>query len=243
MKTATKIMALAGSILSTGLPANAQDQEWDFRGFVYLWAPELSGSTVTGQEMNLGFSDIVDNLDFGLMGALEANRGPLSLMGDFQYLNLSMGQNASVGPGIPANADADVSGFVFSGTAGYDFLHQRSGQLVAFGGFRYLDMDTTANLSTAGGSQRVSGSITNVDAIVGVRGFQPLADKWRLSYMADIGTGDSDLTWQAGVTFDYRINNWDLSFGYRHLDWNISNSNVLTDLTFSGPIVGAKIPF
>lgn len=224
-------------------PSLADENNWDFRAFIYLWAPELGGTTVTEQSLTISFSDILDNLDFGLMGALEANKGPISILGDFQYLDLGADQDAAVGPGIPATADADVTGFVFTGSVGYDFRYNQDGQLVGFGGFRFLDMDTTANLAVANGSQRVEGSISNLDAIAGVRGVQPLADRWALSFVADIGGGDSDLTWQAGVTFDYRINNWDLSFGYRHLDWNIGNSDVVSDLSFSGPIIGAKFKF
>ncbi len=239
----TKTTALASALAFSGTAAFAEQGTWDFRAFIYLWAPELSGTTVTGQDMTLSFSDLVENLDFGLMGALEANKGPISILGDFQYLDLSSDQNAAVGPGIPATADASVTGFVFSGSAGYDFKHTQPGQLVGYGGFRYLDLDTTANLAVGAGSQRVSGSISNLDAVFGVRGVQPLADKWALSFIADVGTGDSDLTWQAGVTFDYQINNWYLSFGYRHLAWDIGNSDVVSDLSFSGPIVGAKISF
>lgn len=241
-KTTLKV-ALA--VLLSASPALAQETpHWDYRAFVYLWAPALGGTTITGQEVDLSFSDVVENLEFGLMGALEANRGPVSLLGDFQYLDLKSGQNAAVGPGIPATADANVSGFVFTGSAGYDFHHKRDGQLVAYGGFRYLGMDASANLSVGGGSQRVSGQITNFDAIVGVRGSQRLSDKWALSYIADVGAGGSDLTWQVGASVEYRINNWDLSFGYRHMEWDLGNSsNVLSDLSFSGPIIGAKIAF
>lgn len=243
LKNYLALGVLLSATTLTTTASQAEAQEWDFRGFLYLWAPELGGSTVTGQDISVSFSDILDNLDFGLMGALEANTGPISLLGDFQYLNLSMGNNAEFGPGIPASADADISGFVFTGTAGYDFLHGQENQLVAFGGFRFLDMDTTANIAVAGGSTRLTDSIANFDGIVGVRGYHQLNEKWRVSFNADVGAGASDLTWHAGLTFDYRINNWDLSIGYRHMDWNIDNSNVLTDLSFSGPIVGAKIPF
>ena len=234
---------LTAALTTASSAVFAEQNTWDFRAFIYLWAPELGGTTVTGQSMTLSFSDLVDNLDFGLMGAVEANKGPISILGDFQYLDLSSDQNATLGPGIPATADADVTGFVFTGSLGYDFKHTQLGQLVGYGGFRYLDMDTTANVSVGGSSQRISGSISNTDAIIGVRGVQPLADKWALSFIADVGTGDSDLTWQAGLTFDYRINNWDLSFGYRHLEWDIDNSDVVSDLSFSGPIIGAKIAF
>jgi hypothetical protein len=236
----TALTAIAACIAG---PSLAGQNDWDFRAFVYLWAPELGGTTVTGESMTVSFSDLLSNLDFGLMGALEANNGPISLLGDFQYLDLSANQGSAVGPGIPANADADVSGVVFTVSVGYDFRHAQEGQLVGFGGLRYLDMDVTANLAVGNGSQRVSGSISNTDAIVGVRGVFPLADRWAVSFITDVGGGDSDLTWQAGVTFDYQINNWNLSFGYRHIDWKIENSDVVSDLSFSGPIIGAKFSF
>lgn len=79
--------------------------------------------------------------------------------------------------------------------------------------------------------------------MVGLRGIQQLSDRWALSYYADIGTGESDLTWQAALTLDYRINSWDLSFGYRHMAWEVSNSDVLSDIVFSGPFIGAKFRF
>lgn len=234
---------MAAALSTTATTSQAEGKDWNYRAFLYLWAPEIGGTTTTGQDMTISFSDILDNLDLALMGALEANNGPISILGDFQYLNVSKGGSAAVGPGIPVDVDADVSGFVFTGTVGYDFMHGEDSQMVAFGGVRFLDLDTTANLAIAGGSARATDSIANLDAILGVRGYQPLGGKWRLSYNADVGAGESDLTMHVGMTIDYRINNWDLSVGYRHMQWDIDNSNVFTDLSFSGPIIGAKLSF
>lgn len=237
------LTALVAALAAIASPSQAEPESWDFRGFIYLWGAALGGSTVSGQNIELSFSEVVKKLDFGLMGALEANRGRISFLADFQYLNLGEDGTAPIVLGVPAAANADVSGFVFSGTAGYDFFDDRQGQLVGFGGIRFMDLDTTANLAVPVGPQRISGNLSNLDAVIGLRGVQNLSDRWNLSYYADVGTGDSELTWQAALTFDYRINSWDLSFGYRHLAWDIDNSAVLSDLSFSGPFVGAKIPF
>ncbi|SLN73168.1 hypothetical protein ROA7450_04107 [Roseovarius albus] len=243
MKKFHSIAVAVAALSFASNQASAQSESWDYRAFIYLWGAALGGSTTTGQDIDLDFGDVVDALDFGLMGSLEANHGALSLLGDFQYLSLSDDANAAVGPGIPASADAEVDGFVFSGSAGYDFLHSTESQFIAFGGFRYMDLDTTANIAVGNGSQRISGGLSNVDAIVGLRGSNKINEKWSISYYGDIGGGDSDLTWQTALTLDYRINSWDLSFGYRHLAWDVSNSAVLSDLSFSGPFIGAKIPF
>lgn len=231
--------------LSTGaaVPSVAQNAAWDFTGYLYLWGAALGGTTTTGQSIDLSFSDVVDKLDFGLMGALEARHGRISLLGDFQYLNLSDNANAAVGPGIPATADAEVKGTVFTGSIGYDVISNLETRMTLQGGFRGMDLDTTANLSVAGGSQRVSEGLQNWDVIIGVRGITQIAERWRFSYYGDIGTGDSDLTWQGSAALNYRINNWDLSFGYRYLTWDIDSSPVVSELTFSGPFVGAKIHF
>lgn len=230
-------------IAGTTAPAAAQDATWDFKGYLYLWGAALGGSTTTGQDIDLSFSDVVDKLDFGLMGGLEARRGRISLFGDFLHLKLSDGQTAAVGPGIPANADAEITGNVFTGAIGYDVVDTNKTRFAVLGGIRGMDLDTTANISVGTGSQRVSGGLQNWDGIVGVRGTTQIADRWGISYYADVGTGESDLTWQVSLALDYRINNWDLSFGYRYLTWDVGNSAVLSNLTFDGPFIGAKIKF
>lgn len=235
--------ALSAAFAMSGAGSASAQQSWDFTGFIYLWGATLGGTTTTGQSVDMSFSDILDKLDFGLMGSLEATKGRWALFGDALYLQLAEDKNATFGPGIPATADARIKGFVFTGGAGYDVVHDSRSRLNAFGGFRQMQLDTTANISIAGGSQRANANLTNWDAIVGLRGTQVLADRWTLAYYADVGTGESDLTWQAALSFDYRINNWDLSFGYRHLTWDISNSPVMSDLTFSGPFIGAKFRF
>ena len=222
---------------------NAQDAKWDFTGYLYLWGPALSGETTTGGSIDISFSDILDNLDFALMGAVEARRGRFSIFADALYLDLSDDQDAAVGPGIPASADAGVRGTVFSGSVGYDLIDNTDTRVAVLGGFRGMDLNTSANLAIASGSQRISGGINNWDAIVGVRGTTQIADRWGLSYYADIGAGESDLTAQLSAALNYRINNWDLVFGYRYLTWDLGNSQVLSDLTFQGPFIGARFGF
>ena len=243
-KTTFRAAAVGLTLLAgTGSQALAQENSWDFTGYFYLWGPTLSGTTTTGDDMEIGFDDIISNLDFGLMGALEARHDQIYLFGDFLYLNMSNDESASFGPGIPASAYADVKGLVFTGLVGYDLVDTGTTRFSVAGGVRGNDIDTDTNIAVAGGSQQLSGGVSNWDAIVGLRGTTQLAERWRLSYYGDIGTGQSDLTWQLSGALDYRINNWDLSFGYRHLTWDIGNSDVVSDLTFSGPFIGAKVRF
>ena len=201
------------------------------------------GTTTTGGSIDISFSEMLDNLDFGLMGAFEARRGPLSIFVDALYLDLSKGQNAAVGPGIPANADIDVSGTVLTTSVGYDVERTPTNRLVAFGGVRGINLENSVNIGVAGRSQRISGKINNWDAIVGIRGESQISERWGFSYYADVGAGESDLTTQISLSLTYAINDWDLAFGYRYLDWKIGNSPAISDLTFDGPFIGARVNF
>jgi len=69
-----------------------------------------------------------------------------------------------------------------------------------------------------------------------------LSDKWYVSCYGDVGTGDSDLTWQALLGLDYRFDQVDLGFGYRYLDYDIDASAV-DDMTIKGPYAGLKVRF
>lgn len=226
-------------------PAHAQDENsWDFTGFLYLWGASIGGESTTGQSIDVSFSDLVENLDFGIMGSLEARRNKWALFGDAIYLAVSDPRNATVGPGIPATADIEVEGFVFTGGVGYDLFRTDRSHLNGFGGIRYINMSTDVNIAIPVGSRRLSDTLSNLDGVIGLRGFVDLSDRWQFGYYADIGTGDSERTWQAAAKFDYDINDrWTASFGYRHMSWDVDNSVTLSDISFSGPFAGAKYSF
>jgi hypothetical protein len=60
-----------------------------------------------------------------------------------------------------------------------------------------------------------SGSVW--DGIVGARGHVNLTEKWYLPFYADIGTGQSKLTWQALGGIGYRFKWFDFTVAYRYL--------------------------
>ena len=87
-------------------PALAQS-DWEYTGFVYLWGAGIGGETVTGQDIDVSFSDILDNLDFGLMGTLEARNGPWAIIGDAIYLSISDDEDACSSSGTGSLAIAE----------------------------------------------------------------------------------------------------------------------------------------
>jgi hypothetical protein len=59
----------------------------------------------------------------------------------------------------------------------------------------------------------------------------------------DIGTGRSNLTWQASTGLAYRFSGGDVSLVYRHIDWEFDSSSRLDNIRFSRPLLAAKFRF
>ena len=60
---------------------------------------------------------------------------------------------------------------------------------------------------------------------------------------ADIGTGDSSLTWQLTAGLGYSFSWGDLLFVYRHLEYQQDDGELLERLALSGPAFGASFRF
>jgi hypothetical protein len=75
------------------------------------------------------------------------------------------------------------------------------------------------------------------DGIVGARGQIRLGNTpWFMPFCADIGTGSSDLTWQALLGVGYRFDWGEATFAWRAMGYELDGDNV--DLTFNGPGLG-----
>ena len=83
---------------------------------------------------------------------------------------------------------------------GYSLINNSDGILDVTAGIRYLDLELELNTDLFT-NRSVSGSKDYTDFFIGVRGAKNITQKWYIPYEADIGTGDSDLSWQlfAGV--------------------------------------------
>jgi hypothetical protein len=82
------------------------------------------------------------------------------------------------------------------------------------------------------------------NGILGIRGRIHLGDSnWFIPYYADIGTGDSDFTWQVFCALGYSFGSWDIKVGYRHLEFDSDEDDLIQELSMSGPIIGAQFRF
>ena len=242
--------ALVLGLLFSGTTAAAEEassDQWKWDAEVYFWGASLGGSTTSGGNVDVGIDDIIENLKFGAMGAISAHKGRWAGFADLIYLDLDDKANtvANTPSGsFPVAAKMELKGVI--STAGVGYQMQRTGgtNLHVIGGLRYVWLDARLDLNVTGLPPIVEDeSGTNVDAIVGLRGTTDINDKWYLSYYADIGAGESNLTWQLLGAVNYRMEKVDLTLGYRYLDWDFDDFGPFNDLDLSGVFAGVKIPF
>jgi hypothetical protein len=241
--------------------AAAQEADkWQYEATIYLWLPSIDGNLKYtlpgdgGDALPIDASTILDSLNMAFMGAFEARYNKLSFVADIIYLDLSNGKNTEItvgqDPGVPVDvyADLGLTGWLISGIAGYDVVQTDRVSLAVIGGVRYFTLDADTDLSLTGPGPldpqtSLSKSTELWNGIVGVRGAVMLNEHWYLPYYADIGTGDSDLTWQLFGGIGYMFNWGDIKLGYRYLKYDQDDDKFIQDFSFYGPILGVGFRF
>jgi len=230
--------------------SSASQDQWQFSGAIYMWGADMAGQTHRGSEVEVGFSDLLDNLEMAFMGAFVARKNNWSFLTDVIYLDIGVENTTELSIPIGGNllpvtttTDLDVKSWVMHFAGGYGLYSEGKSRLDLIGGARYLDlsMDLFLELQSLGPGQSriISESLTTWDGIVGLKGQASLGERWYLPYYVDIGAGDSKLTWQASAGIGFRAGRvWDLALVYRHLEWDFDSTRVIDDLNISGPTLG-----
>jgi len=239
--------------LTAGTIGNAFAQsagEWQFEVTPYLWGAGMKGDVQAGNlprtHVDMGFADILENLDFGIMGALEARKGRWGFLLDAIYMKVSDAGTASQGP-LSVTADATFKQKMFAGAVAYR-LSDGPTLVDLIGGARYSKLRVKAVIDAslfglAGRTERIANT-SWTDGYVGVRLQTPIADRWTLVGYGDVGAGGSDSTWQAavGAQYDYS-KDVAIKFGYRYLSVDYDKSGFLYDMDSAGVYVGAGLRF
>jgi len=236
--------------LVTALPAKAEtesDQDgWKFGGAAYLWAAGVEGTTATGDDIDVSFSDLLDDLDGGVMGILSAQKGRWTLFADILYLSIHQEASSTANfIGIPVKLDVDVKleGLVSTLGVAYRIIDDDRTNLDLLIGTRYFKLDLDLETEVGRNKTKYSDSEDVLDGIIGAQVLFDLSDKWYLSCYADVGAGDSKLTWQVWPGVGYRLEKVDVVAGYRHLEWETDGGDTIDDINFNGPMLGVKFSF
>ena len=255
--------------LSGLAPVAAQAQtttdKWQWELAIYGWFPAIDGSTSfpstgsSGPNVDVSPQDVIDALKMTFMGQIEARKAKWGIWSDLAYADLGGSQDGTRSftvDGQPVTVDAnlglDVKATVWSLAGIYNLSSTPENTTDLLFGTRMLNIKQTLNWSLANSipelparSGEASVDATNWDAIIGLKGRYYLGAerKWFLPYYVDIGTGQSDLTWQVNGGVGYRFDWGSLFATYRYLDYQFKSGGALQSMTMSGGLIGVAFQF
>jgi hypothetical protein len=247
--SAPELRVEPGSPLSAALnPAPAG--RWKFSVTPYLWLFGMDGDVRvrnTTANIDVGFDDIWDNLDFALMGRVEAWEGHFGFYLDPLYGNL--GVEGQVGPN---DVDVDTEMILVDFGVLYRFLDTHNAQGlertadVSLGG-RYYYLKNEIDFAVLSDREESS---DRVDLTVGARYAMDLTERFGIMVEGDVGGFElggsaSDFAWNAEALGSCRVGKSGRVWaGYRILDVdNDTGGSSGMDVQFSGPIVGYEFRF
>ncbi len=258
------LAATTGVVMSLAAVPGFADDEWDFTLGIYGYFPDISGNTNfplgNGDGFEIGIDSILDNLEFTVQGNFDVRKDRVGVFTDLIYLDVSAGRSRTFdgtigGTPIPDDAQAniglDVKSLIWTTSAYYRLVEKEGSSLDLMFGVRYADMQQDLSWELEGsldgvalpgrtGARGVSASY--LDGIVALRGHAALGDggHWYIPYYVDVGTGDSDLTWQAATGVGYAFGWGEVQAGWRYLSYDMPSGQPIKDLELSGPQVGVK---
>lgn len=228
----------------------ATDDRWHFSVAPYMWFTGIKGDTsvkgLPGVPVDASFSDLWDNLDFGLGGHFEGRKDRFGLGLDFVYNNLGV-PVASDAPVLgPLNLEADMRQLF---TEGFGFYRVASGgrkdnpaQFDVVVGARYMGTKTRLTAQGPQGTQ-YDGDYQDlqwVDALAGLRFRAPLGSRVAILGRGDVAGFGSKVTWNLEGDVAVRASeHWALGAGWRHLDIEYDKGSAadrkVFDLAYDGP--------
>ncbi|MEE4237747.1 MAG: hypothetical protein V2I51_13595 [Anderseniella sp.] len=261
--TALLAVALTG-LAPAAAQAETTDDAWRYEASIYLWLPSIGGDTSFpansgGSSIDVSSEDVLDALKMAFMGTASAKKGQWGLWTDLVYADFGAKKsgsrdftigNAEIPADVNANLKYDIKTWVWTVAGTYELVKKPNYTLDVLGGVRYLDVSQTLDWSISGdisslppvsrdGSAEASSSLW--DGIVGVKGVADLGNdhKWFIPYYLDVGTGQSDLTWQVNAGIGYRYNWGSLVATWRYLDYEMDSNEPIKSVNLNGPLFGA----
>ena len=132
MRVIIKCIAAAGLLVSSS--AWSQDSDsWEWRVIPYLWGMNIDGTMAIGpieSDMDVSFSDIVDNMDIGGSLAGQFSKGQHGFHVDYTYLRLKPDANELPSPPFAPGSEIQPKLTINVLEAGYNWLFTDAQTLV-----------------------------------------------------------------------------------------------------------------
>jgi len=252
-------MLAAAALFAVALPAASRaadiapvpdTSDWKFTVAAYGWAAGLNGDVgvfgLPAQEVDLPFSDVIQNLDFAIMGLAEARKGRFMMGVDATYTNVSKSVKTPLGI-LADKIDVTNTSLMLTGVAGYALYDTDMARLDLIAGGRLWSVDNDFDVKGGllGGKSKSDGA-TWVDPLVGAKLRVDLAPHVYMASWAMIGGFGvgSDLMWDlmGGAGYDF-TDHFSLFAGYRAASVDYSNDGFVYDVVEQGPVVAAVFQF
>jgi len=212
----------------------------------YGWLAGMTGVVGfagSAASVDLGFSDILDNLDMSVGALLEFGRG--RWLGRLDVTYVAVSDSRAVEEGSESTVIFEFEQTMLQPEIGYAVVEAPWGGIDLLGGGRYWHPKIDVSANAPGGSVDIGGGSRSwIDGIAGARVRYNPAEKWHLFAKGDVGAGGSKLTWQA-----FGGLGWDVSgccalmAAYKHLDVNYERDGLVSDNYTSGAALGFEIRF
>jgi hypothetical protein len=247
MRNGCIALLVAALLIGWSIPANAQNTSFKYQFTPYFWLSGLDGTIGARNhtaEVDASFSDILDHLDFGLMGAFDARVGRWRLFTDILYIDMSGQRGRANPPFIDASVGTRV--FILDQKAGYPIYKREGTELDATGGIRFWHLKNSLQLSGVRESLDLKHSRGWVDPVVGLNFNSDLSKRFFVTAIADIGGFDlvARLDWQAfagiGVKFNDRVVG---TVGYRNLSVDYTHQGFVFDTDMRGLVLAVGLRF
>lgn len=229
----------AASTLALAASTVQAEDTWQYSIKPYGWYVWFDGETgADGEAPVESDSSLFDMLDAFFLIHGEARRGKLSLLAEFNWVELSdtvSGQRGAL------SADWDLEGYMVALGAGYAVYEEKGTRLEVIGGIRYWDVEVETGL----GPVEASGDSTITDPFIGLRIESPVNKKMTFHGMASYAVGgDSDEAIDVGaeVRWPWR-DSIDLALGARYTKLDFEDDAVLVDASLYGPYVAINFRF
>lgn len=223
-----------------------QDEGPQFTVAPYLLVPFMTGDvTIRGNQLDVdvGPSEILDNLDFGIMGYFQVRKGPWAFALDGLYMDLGKSATLETPVGTAGAAVSLKQGM-------YEFTGARQIAPWADLVFGLRINRINSSFETLLLPIEAEQTKTWVDPVAGVKLVVPNTGRWLVFMRADVGGfgAGSKFAWQIYPTVGYSFADWiKLVGGYRVLSMDYETGGD-TDLfryniTTHGPFLGAAFQF
>jgi len=232
------------------LPPVPDSSDWKFTVAVYGWAAGLKGDVgvfgLPPKDVDLPFSDIIQDLNGAVMGLAEAHNGRFMIGADVTYTNVQSTVKTPFDK-LASKIDITNTALMLTGLAGYAVVDEDAIQLDAVVGGRYWNVNNDFDVKGGllGGRSKSDGA-SWFDPLVGAKMRVDLSPKFYTTGWAMIGGFGvgSDLMWDLMGGAGYQFNDtFSMFAGYRAVSVDYSNDGFVYDVVEQGPVLAGVFQF